>query len=169
MSETIHPVPQTEIVKHEATSVSNQFLKKEERGVRHILGTVFRTAATETLTFLGPIAMAMGLGLGAAGVMGAGAALSHGVGELVGPFLGLGAVGSFAVGGVGLGATAYGVHLGWEGAKHTESSRTLYKIGKVAEFAAIPASLLIPGIYPIAKAFSIAATGISNWMRPAGK
>lgn len=75
-------------------------------------------------------------------------------------------VGTTIAGGL---AAGIGTAIGWQGAKHTESSRKWYIAGKVAEFGTIAASLFVPGMwvaYPFAKAFSIGATFYSQTKRP---
>ena len=78
--------------------------------------------------------------------------------------LGAGAgLGAAAIGGL---STAAGISIGYEGAKHSPETKTLFKAGKFVEFAGLLASGLNPLIYPITKAFSVAATFFSQLKRP---
>lgn len=153
---------------NKATEASDKFIQSNEKGLGHAVGTLFRTASTELLTFLGgAVAIPVGIAIatGGAFVTGASALLGHPEGAIIGvPVVAVGV----GLGAIGLWAAKLGYSLGWEGAKHTENSKNIYRAGKIAEFAAIPGSIVVPGLYEAAKIFSIAATAISNWMRPAG-
>lgn len=153
------------VKKNEATTASDQFIAKEKKGFGHLLGTLGRTALTETLT-LGALGIPIGLGFGA--VFGVGSALFA-----AGGFSG-GAITSAALAGAGLAtsvisgiATAIGTAIGWNSAKHTEKGRSWFTAGKLAEFLSIPAEAMLPGIYGVGKAFSIIASGIGIHQRPA--
>lgn len=162
----------TEKTKNEATKASNQFIEEKQNKFTRAIGTVLRTAATEFLTWFGAPLVPIG-------IIGAGAIMTFK--GMASPFLssynpaeaaafkgilniGAGAgIGAAAVGGL---ATAAGIKIGYEGAKHSQDTKTLFKAGKFVEFAGIAAGMFGIPVYPITKAFSVAATFFSQLKRP---
>lgn len=169
---------------NEATKASDQFIEEKQNKFTRAIGTVLRTASTEFLTWIGAPFVPMGLFSAVAlanrdvlkqsaidqanqipGLMNKIGVeqISQNADQAINLFAGVG-VGASVFGGL---ATGIGTAIGWQGAKHDENSRILYKLGKIAEFAGLGVQLLtgIPA-YPIAKGFSVAATFFSQLKRP---
>ena len=155
----------TETQNHESpTEASDRHLTKQRNEFTHALGTIGRTALTETLT-LG--ANLIPIGLGVAAIFGAG----MGITALAGSGAGVAITG--AITSAGLAATAIGgittwigTKIGWKGVEHSDESKSMFKWGKIVEFASIIPSFLVPILYPAAKLFSTVMTAAAVHSRP---